>query len=84
MLKFVRVAVQRTVNICVINHGEQLTFRDGTQDGFVFEQGFRSGRECECLVFDPRQFIARETPPVFQRRSVSQQYGVVRPDSPDQ
>ena len=32
MLKFVRVAVQRTVKMSVLNHGEQ-TFRDGTKEG---------------------------------------------------
>ena len=32
MLKFVRIAATRTVKICVLNNGEQQTFRDGTQD----------------------------------------------------
>ena len=63
MLKYLRVAVKRTVKICVLNHGEQETFRDGTQDGVVCKQGFRSGRECERLEFDSRQ-----TPPVVQCR----------------
>jgi len=30
MLKFVRTAVQRTDKIYILNHGEQVTFRDGT------------------------------------------------------
>ena len=84
MLKFVRVAVQRTYEICVLNHGEQQTFRDGTQDGIFYRQGFRSGSEYERLDFASRQVIPCETPPAFQRRSVSQQYGGVRPDAPDQ
>jgi len=65
MLKFVRVAVQRTVKICILNPGEQQMFWDGTQDGVVYRQGFRTGRECERLGFDSRQLITRETPPVF-------------------
>ena len=83
MLKFLRVAVQLTVKICVLNHGEQQTFRDGTKDGIVYGQGFRFGRECERLEFDSRQVRERETPPVFQCRSVSQQYVGVRLDAPD-
>ena len=59
MLKFVRVAVQRTVEICIIINGEQQTFRDVTQDGVVYRQGFRSGRECESLQIDFCQVIAR-------------------------
>jgi len=35
MLKFVRVAVQRTDKIGVLNHGEQETFRNGTLYGVV-------------------------------------------------
>ena len=35
MLKILRVAVQRTVKFRNLNHGEQQTFRDGTQDGVV-------------------------------------------------
>ena len=65
MLKFVRVAVQRTVKIRILNHGELQTFRDGTQDGVVHGQGFRSGRECEHLEFDSHQVISRGTVPVF-------------------
>ena len=65
MLKFVRVAVQRTVKICFLNHGKQQTLRNGTQDGVVYEQGFGSSRECERLEFDSRQVIARETPLFF-------------------
>jgi len=65
MLKFVRVAVQQPVKICVLNHGEQQKFRDGTQDGVVYGQGFRSGCECESLEFDSRQVIARELPLFF-------------------
>jgi len=40
--------------------------------------------ECESLEFDSRHVVARETPPVFQRRSVSQHYVGVRPDGPNQ
>jgi len=58
MLKFVRVAVQPTIKICVLNHGEQQTFQGGTQDGVVYGQEFRSGRECERLEFESRQVIA--------------------------
>ena len=65
MLKFVRVAVQLTLKICILNHGEQQTFPDGTEDGVFYEQGFRSGRECNRLVFDSRQDVARETPLFF-------------------
>ena len=83
MLKFVRVVVQRTDKICVLNHGEQQTFRDGTQDVFVYRQGFRSGGESERLEFDTRQDISRKTPFV-QCRIVSQQYEGVRSDAPDQ
>jgi len=39
MLKFVGVAAQRTDKNCVLNRGEQQTFRDGTQDGGVYRQG---------------------------------------------
>ena len=35
MLKFVRVPVQRTDKISVLNHGEQQTFWDGTQTDVV-------------------------------------------------
>jgi len=35
ILKFVRLAVQRTDNIGVFKHGELETFRVGTQDGVV-------------------------------------------------
>jgi len=52
MLKFVRIAATRTVKICVLNNGEQQTFRDGTQDGVIYGQGFRSDRECERGEFD--------------------------------
>ena len=38
MLKFVRVEVHRTDKIFVLDHGEQQTFRDGTQDGVVYRQ----------------------------------------------
>ena len=65
MLKFVRIAVQRTYEICILNHGKQQMFRDGTQDDVVYRQGFRSGRECERLEFDCRQGIARENPLLF-------------------
>ena len=65
MLKFVWIAVQRTVKIYILNHGEQQTFRDGTQDGVVYGQRFRSGREYERLEFDSRQVIARENPLFF-------------------
>ena len=56
-------------------------FRDGNQGDVVYRQGIRSGRECERLEFHSRQVIAREIPPVLQCRSVSQQYGGVRPDA---
>jgi len=36
MLKFARFAPQRTYEICVLNHGEQQTFRDGTQHSVVY------------------------------------------------
>ena len=84
MPKFVRVAVQRTVKISILNHGEQQTFRDGNQDGVVCGQEFRSGLEGERLDFDSREVIAREILLVFKCRSVSQQHGGVRPDAPDQ
>jgi len=35
MLKFVRVALQRTDKIGVLNHGEKQTFQLGTHDGIV-------------------------------------------------
>jgi len=84
MLKFVRFAVKRTFKISILYHGEQQTFWDGTQDGIVNIQGFLSGNVCERLEFDSRQVTASETSPVFQHRSVSQPYGGVRPDAPDQ
>jgi len=65
MLKFLGVAVQRTVKVCILNHLEQQTFRCGTPDGVVYGQGFLSGSECERLEFDSRQVIARETPLFF-------------------
>jgi len=71
MLKFVRLAVQRTYKIRIINHGEQETMRDGTQDYFGYRQRFLSGRECDRLEFYPRQFTAREIP-LVQCRIVSQ------------
>ena len=83
MLKFVRVAVQRTYKFCIHNHDEQETFRDGTQYGVVYRQGFRSGHETESLDFDSRQVIARETS-LPHCRIVSQQYGGVRPNASDQ
>ena len=84
MLKFVRVAATRTIKICVLNNGEQQTFRDGTQEGVAYGKEFRSGRECKRLEFDSRQVLAREAPPIIHFRSVNQQYGGVRPDAPDQ
>jgi len=39
MLKFVRIALQRNVKICILNHDEQQMFRDGTEDGFLYRQG---------------------------------------------
>jgi len=77
MLKFLRVAVQRTVKICILNHGE------GTQDGFVNREGFRSGRECERLEFDSCQVIGRKTARFIKRRSVTQHYGGIRPHAPN-
>jgi len=40
MLKFVWVAVQQTVKICIVNHGEQQTFRDGNEDGSSIDRDF--------------------------------------------
>jgi len=59
MLEFIQVAVQRTVKICILIHCEQQKIRYGTQDGFLYGQGFRSGSECERLKFDCRQVMAR-------------------------
>ena len=67
---------------CVLNHGEQ-TFRDLTQDGVVYRQGFWCDRECECLEFETRQVISRKIP-LVQCRIVSQHYGGIRPDSSQQ
>ena len=62
---------------------EKRTFRDVTKDGVFYRQEFRSGRECECLEFDSRQVIARKSP-IAECRIVSQQYGGVRHDAPDE
>jgi len=60
MLKFERIAVQRTDKICVLHHGEQQTFRDGTQDGVVYRQGFRSAANVNVLSSTPvRLYRAR-------------------------
>jgi len=40
MLKFVRVAVQRTNKFCLFNQGEQEMFRNGIHDGVVYKQGY--------------------------------------------
>jgi len=83
MLKFVRIAVKRTDKINGLNRCQQQTFRNGTNNGVVCRQGFRSGRECKCLEFGARQFIGLDIPPVFQRRILCQQYGGVRQGAPD-
>jgi len=40
MLKFLRVDVKRADKFGVLDHGEQQKFRDGTEDGFLYIQGF--------------------------------------------
>jgi len=40
LLKFERVAVQRTAKIGVLNHGEQETFRDGTRAALSIDKVF--------------------------------------------
>jgi len=63
MLKFVLVAVQRTVKIRVLNDGEQQTFRDGSQTALSMESDLDPAANVN--EFDSRQVIARETPLFF-------------------
>ena len=58
-------------------------FGMGPRTALSIDRDFDQAAECECLDFDTRMFIARQTP-FFQNRNVSQLYVEVRPDAPHQ